>query len=157
MTDVLIVDDDESLRAVMREILEDEGYAIQTAADGRTALTVLAASPIPLVVVLDMRLPGLDGLGLLARISEAAPTPAHQHAFILCTAGRTDFAKDVQALLERTRTTLLPKPFDLDELLFHVESAARRLAKGSEKCNNQTISLVSTSNCLHSKKMRRNV
>ena len=58
---VLIVEDDEATRASLRDALEDEGYQVMTAADGRAALDQLAREPRPEVVILDLGLPVVDG------------------------------------------------------------------------------------------------
>src|SRR5437773_8234404 len=60
MPRVLVVDDDPDLRAVLREALQDEGYAVDEAADGVEALAALDAA-CPDAIVLDLALPGMDG------------------------------------------------------------------------------------------------
>jgi CheY-like chemotaxis protein len=62
---VLVVDDDFDLRQTLREILEDEGYVVDTAANGREALDLLHRSNPPRVVVLDLMMPVMDGWQLL--------------------------------------------------------------------------------------------
>src|SRR5581483_10686135 len=61
---LLVVDDDRGSREVLREILEWDGYEVATARDGLEAIAKLAG-PAPALVLLDTRLPRLDGLGLL--------------------------------------------------------------------------------------------
>ena len=58
--DILVVDDDAALRAIIREVLADEGYQVETARDGQEALDLIAASR-PALVLLDLEMPVVDG------------------------------------------------------------------------------------------------
>ena len=76
MPKVLVVDDDPSVRALVADVLELEGYLVETADDGPSALLAVAAER-PDCVVLDVMMPGLDGHEVLARrcgTRRAAPT-----------------------------------------------------------------------------------
>jgi CheY-like chemotaxis protein len=64
---ILIVDDEEDVRASLADLFADEGYLVETAADGDEALRLLTADP-PAIVILDLVLPGLDGRTLYDRI-----------------------------------------------------------------------------------------
>lgn len=70
MGQVLIVDDDPTLRDLLREMLEEEGYRVLQAAEGSIALDILRSSPHRLVVLLDYLMPGMGGKGLLGRFRE---------------------------------------------------------------------------------------
>lgn len=73
---LLLVDDEEGIRRVLSVFLADFGYAVVTAADGLEALDLLAAcapEDLPAVVLTDVRMPGLDGLGLLKAVKERWP------------------------------------------------------------------------------------
>jgi two-component system response regulator FlrC len=72
---VLIVDDDPALRRLARDVLADEGYELRDAADGDAALALLRAQPTD-VVVSDLRMPGLDGMALLAAARRLPDPPA---------------------------------------------------------------------------------
>ncbi|MBI5490478.1 MAG: sigma-54-dependent Fis family transcriptional regulator [Deltaproteobacteria bacterium] len=72
---VLIVDDDDALRRLARDILAGEAYDLREAADGSAALALLRAQPVD-VVVSDLRMPGLDGLELLAAARSLPEPPA---------------------------------------------------------------------------------
>jgi CheY-like chemotaxis protein len=133
LADILIVDDDANVRSVMREILVDEGHQVTEAPNGRAALEALSNSSTPVVVVLDMRLPDMEGLTVLARIRESGPEAARRHAFILCTAGRLDLIEKALQQLGEMQVSLLAKPFDIDELVKVVESAAQRIATSEEE------------------------
>ncbi|HHM06200.1 MAG TPA: diguanylate cyclase [Gammaproteobacteria bacterium] len=64
---ILVVDDEESLREVLSEVLTDDGYPVTTAATAEEALAAFGADPYP-VVISDIRMPGMDGITLLERI-----------------------------------------------------------------------------------------
>jgi CheY-like chemotaxis protein len=128
MGTVLIVDDDPTLRDLLREVLEEEGYRVLEASEGTAALELLRRSPQRLVVLLDYLLPGMGGKGLLAVVSRDA-TLATRHAYVLLTA-RTRISRPV---LETAHTLSMPvvrKPFDLEVLLVTVAAAQKRIETG---------------------------
>jgi CheY-like chemotaxis protein len=120
---VLIVDDDRSIRHTLRAVLEDEGYAVLEAGDGAEGLALVRASLHRLVVLLDLRMPGLDGAGVLDAVAADARL-ARRHAFILVTANLDAITRACSALLHRLDVPIVPKPFDLDPLLDLVDRAA---------------------------------
>ncbi|WIG60409.1 MAG: hypothetical protein OJF49_003157 [Ktedonobacterales bacterium] len=123
MIRILIVDDDDSIRQVVRLILEDAGYIIYgEAEDGRKALTKLRASQHPLVVVTDDIMPTMSGLKML-EIVAADPVLSTRHTYIMATPGSI---KDAPVLRE-LHVPCLPMPFDMDDLLAVVKQAATRL------------------------------
>lgn len=67
---ILIVEDDDEIRDLLAEMLGDEGYAVLTASDGQQALDVLAAPPVPNLIVLDLMMPNMDGWTLRSRLLE---------------------------------------------------------------------------------------
>lgn len=115
---ILVVDDNEELSQAVCAFLRDEGFAATSAADGQEAVrTAVAADPD--VIVLDVRLPDIDGIEVMSRLQRRGvdspvilesclPPPRHKAA------------------------AFLPKPFDLDRLLALVRQllAARRLEHG---------------------------
>jgi CheY-like chemotaxis protein len=125
-TPVLVVDDDEGVRESLRWILEDEGYTVYEAPNGSPALERLRDHPSGMVVLLDLNMPGVDGMDVMRAVEEQEQLAA-RHAYIVMTAsGRTlplAFAKQ----LTRLRTPVLTKPFDLENLLDTVATAARKV------------------------------
>jgi CheY-like chemotaxis protein len=116
---ILLIEDNREARAVIEELLREEGYEVDVAGDGQEALDRLAAAP-PELVVTDLHMPRLGGAELLARLRNVVPeTP-----ILLMTAERIPEA-------ERQRSGLwteghLSKPIEIDPLLTEV---ARLLAR----------------------------
>jgi two-component system response regulator (stage 0 sporulation protein F) len=124
---ILVVDDDDMQREVLTTIFVDEGYQVWQAADGIAALEFLAVSELPLVVLLDWRMPRADGLQLLATLSMDAPLAA-RHAYLLLTAQYDMLGNRLDQFAGRLRLSAMRKPFELDELLARVTILATQLA-----------------------------
>jgi len=71
---VLVVDDDEGVRYTLRGVLEDAGLSVLEASSGREALGLLESQTVHLVLT-DLRMPGMDGLEVLARVRETPGAP----------------------------------------------------------------------------------
>ncbi|HEX8032391.1 MAG TPA: response regulator [Ktedonobacterales bacterium] len=123
---ILIVDDDRSIRATLRAVLEDEEYNVLEAENGNTALALLQATYGPVVVLLDLRMPGLDGTGVLEAVAADARLATH-NAYILITANSHSIPADTSRLLEQLDVPVVPKPFDLDILLETVTEAVVKI------------------------------
>lgn len=126
---VCVIEDDEGIRQVLRTLLEEEGYQVIEATNGVEGLAMLRAHPKPLVVLLDHKLPALDGCDLLEIVASDAELRAH-HAFIFVTASPQRAKQDCGGTLDELDAPLLPKPFDIDHVLNAVAEAAQRLAEG---------------------------
>jgi CheY-like chemotaxis protein len=125
--EVLIVEDDDAIRAVLAALLEDAGYTVFMAPDGRPALERLRTHPEGLVVLLDLNMPGMDGYALLQAVA-AEPHLATQHVYILMSATANMLPPQVAQLTKQLQMTALHKPFHLEEALAVVEKAVNRLA-----------------------------
>jgi PAS domain S-box-containing protein len=114
---VLLIDDDELIQSSTQAILECLGHtAFTTAQSGEEALALLEAGFEPDLVILDMNMPGLGGIGTLPRIRRLRPAVP-----VLLSTGRTDQAALTLASAH-SGVTLLAKPFGLRELQKHLES-----------------------------------
>ncbi len=82
---VLVVDDDRAIRETLRLALEDEGYAVLEAANGLVALELLRSHVVPMVVLLDLRMPRLDGIEVLREVVGSAELSG-RNAYALVTA-----------------------------------------------------------------------
>jgi CheY-like chemotaxis protein len=122
----LVADDDRPIRDVLRLALEDEGYEVLEAGDGAATLEVLRASAQPLIVLLDLRMPGMDGAAVLRAVAKDARLARH-HAFVLMTANGQVRPQSLVRLLSLLGVPVLCKPFELDDLLDTVEHVAQRL------------------------------
>jgi DNA-binding response OmpR family regulator len=115
---ILIVEDDTDLRQIVQWILEDEGFVVETAGDGKEALD-RAMTKKPSLVLLDMALPIIDGYGVAAGLHQVYGDAI---AIIVMTAGghAAEKARDIGALGH------VSKPFDLDTLINTVRAALER-------------------------------
>ena len=117
---VLVADDDRQILGALRIILSARGYDVTTARDGKEALD-RAASDHPDLILLDLGMPGLDGLSVIQAIRGWSTVP------ILVVSGRTDSAEIVEAL-DLGADDYVTKPFATDELLARIRALARRPA-----------------------------
>ena len=130
MAHVLIVDDDEDIRVSTRAVLEDiGGHTVFEAPDGLTALNILRTSEQSLVVLLDLLMPSLDGIGVLEAVA-ADEALARRHAYVLITVSRRATAKEFPESLALA-VPVVPKPYDLEVLLETVAEAHSRIGGGS--------------------------
>lgn len=120
---ILVADDDVAIRRTLRAALEDEAYTVQEAAEGGAALAALRASAQPLVTLLDLRMPGVDGEAVL-RTAAADAALAGPHRFIVVTANKDSISPALAALMARMGVPVVAKPFELDELLELVAEVA---------------------------------
>ncbi len=114
---VLVVDDDAVLRRVVRAVLEADGFRVLEAHDGRQGLE-LAASERPRVVILDVMMPGLDGVEVCRRLD-------HKETKVLMLTALGDVTTEV-ASLEAGARGYLTKPFSSMDLLDRVEELLRQ-------------------------------
>lgn len=109
MRRILVVDDELNMRLVLKAMLEKENYEVATAFNGLKALDILATSEVA-VVVTDLKMPGLDGMGLLEKVvSDYPSTPV----IIITAHGTIDTAVDA---LKKGAFDYITKPFEQDDL-----------------------------------------
>ncbi|HEY7983012.1 MAG TPA: response regulator [Ktedonobacterales bacterium] len=126
MTQVLVVDDSDTLRQMIRTMLEPEGYAVAEANDGVEALAALRASAEPRVVLLDYYMPNLDGGDVLKAVlaDDAAPMKCE---YIVISSSVGTFPDDFIDLVRHLSVRILTKPFSKTVLVSAVAQAAARL------------------------------
>jgi two-component system nitrogen regulation response regulator NtrX len=122
---VLVVDDDPGIRDALRMILEYEGYQVTTAADGKSALTSLDSERVD-AVLLDIKMPGMDGLETLDRIAEREAAPP-----VLMISGHGDIATAVEAT-RRGAVDFLEKPPERERILVSLRNALSRNSLAAE-------------------------
>jgi two-component system, NtrC family, sensor kinase len=121
MPKILIVDDEESIRNMMRMTLELDGYQVLTAENGPVALD-LFRSESPEVTLLDVRLPGMDGIEVLTRLKAINPD-----CEVVIITGHGDLDMAVEAL-RREAANFLTKPVSEEILSFALKRSLERIA-----------------------------
>src|SRR5207344_169726 len=117
---ILVVDDERAVRESLRRALELEGYEIELAGDGNEALYRLEANDEPDAMILDVLMPGIDGLEVCRRLrGTGSKLP------VLMLTARTE-VEDRVAGLDAGADDYVTKPFALEELLARVRALLRR-------------------------------
>jgi CheY-like chemotaxis protein len=106
---VLIVDDDRAIREALAELLQDEGYAVRSAANGREGLDVCASLPLPNLILLDLSMPVMDGFEFANRKQNDPAIAAIPVCVMTAAAPSSPAPAGVSAILR--------KPLDLDDLI----------------------------------------
>lgn len=119
---LLIVEDSERLRRSLSAGLRARGYAVDLAADGKDGLWKAQEQDYD-VILLDLMLPGLDGLEVLRRLRAGAGPRAQAHVLVLTARDAVD---DRVRGLRAGADDYLPKPFQFEELVARVEALTRR-------------------------------
>ena len=119
MTTVLVVDDEPGMRETLTDILEDAGYAVVVASDAETALAAFRREPVD-VVVMDVRMPGRDGVSVLQEMNGPPPNVIMMTAYAVEERWREAMASRAYAMVH--------KPFQARYLLSLVEGAVGRPA-----------------------------
>ncbi|MBE9474884.1 MAG: response regulator transcription factor [Chloroflexi bacterium] len=131
---ILIVDDDELLRRSLAFNLEQAGYEVNTAASAEDGLEVLQLTP-PDLVLLDIGLPGMDGLDALRLFKEQFELPV-----IFLTARRRELDEVVG--LELGADDYVTKPFDVDVLQARIKAVLRRVTNPALPSPEQSVLVV---------------
>lgn len=115
-TAILVVEDDLSIRRLVKMVLQREGYRVEQAADGVEAVLKLGLADFD-VIILDLMMPNLDGFAFMSTMAEADPDRLRR---VIVTS-----AASPGVIKERMRGVpfdLLPKPFDIDQLSARVRA-----------------------------------
>jgi CheY-like chemotaxis protein len=127
MAHVLVADDSPTVRHLLSPVLRNAGHIVDEAANGEEAMAILHASPRPMIVLLDVVMPKLGGIGVLYEM-EASPKLRDRDVFILMTATPDAIPpKAIVELLERFSIPLVVKPIEPSHLLLLIDHAAGRL------------------------------
>ena len=116
---VLVVDDEESVRGVLRQALTDAGHHVLAAENGQQALDVLSRSDIE-VMLLDIRMPGLSGRDVLSEVQVRSPATC-----VIMVTAVADVSTAVDAM-KQGAYDYVAKPFDLDDVIMAVQRAFER-------------------------------
>jgi len=130
---VLVVDDEEAIAEAVRARIESEGYRVVVAADGAQALDSAEREP-PDLVVLDLMLPGMDGLEVCKRLQRDRWVP------VLMLTARTEEADKVAGFAVGA-DDYLTKPFSLRELAVRVRAILRRSERVAQVTSGETLRL----------------
>ena len=115
---ILVVEDDDSIREIVRRVLESEGYSIHVACNGVEGLEQFNLT-LPDLVMLDVKMPLMDGWETLGRLRQISDCPV----IMLTVFGSTE---DIIRGLERGADDYLVKPFGVRELIARVNTVLRR-------------------------------
>ncbi len=117
--DVLIVDDDENICRLLELYLIRDGFNVQVCNDGESALNVINGRPFD-VVVLDIMLPGIDGLTVLSELRKSSDVP------VIMLSARGELSDRVSGL-DKGADDYLTKPFEPQELIARLHAVLRRI------------------------------
>lgn len=125
MACVLVIEDDADIRAALRLLLEDAGYTVGEAVDALHGRDALFSSTSPLVVLVDHKLPVMEGCDLLEVVRQ--DQDLQRHAYILMTAASpVEVQRECEDVLHIC-CAVVHKPFDIDAVLSAVEEAEHTL------------------------------
>jgi DNA-binding NtrC family response regulator len=129
---ILVVDDEANARNALAELLREEGYTVETAADGFKALGKLEAFEVD-VILTDLKMPGMDGIELMQKVRASDPDAA---VVVMTAFGAVDTAV---AAMRQGAQDYLTKPINMDELLIVLERAleARVLRRETKELRHQ--------------------
>jgi len=134
---VLCIEDEADLRADIAEELEDAGYQVQQAGDGRSGMREILRFK-PDLVVSDITMPGLDGFGLLKELREKHPEFAEMpFIFLSALADRKDEIQGVKLGAD----DYLTKPIDFEIMLTRIEASLRQVMRVDLKKQQEHIKL----------------
>ena len=129
-THILVVDDEQDTLQLLRQTLELEGFAVTVATDGNSALALLAERE-PDLVLLDIRMPGLNGYQVVERIRESSSVPV-----LMLTAVRGETV--VEHSLGLGADDYIRKPFRTRVLVAHIRAKLRRARGELRRTNDPT-------------------
>lgn len=130
MISVLVTDDSQTIRVLLRSWLSEAGYTVEEAADGQQALDKLQATDEQMIVLLDYQMPVMDGFEVMRRASAAGLLPP-RYSYVMISAAVDEFPAEFLTLLRQLSIQIMPKPFDRDTILGVTRFLAARMERGS--------------------------
>ena len=131
MTKILVIDDEPSIINLVSAYLKPEGYEVYTAADGNAGLKAARAFK-PDLIILDLMLPGIDGIELLTRLRRESDV------YVIMLTARTDETDKIVGLSVGA-DDYVTKPFSPRELTARVKAALRRIKTGSASSEERSV------------------
>ena len=127
MASILIIDDEDPVREMLRRLLERVGHTVYEATDGKTALRMFTGNPTDLVIS-DIYMPEMDGIEFLFRVREAFP-----EARVIALSGGSFIGKEevLRDAAQLGAVGILKKPFSVEECLEVVQSALKADDEGA--------------------------
>src|SRR6185437_4257585 len=124
---ILVVEDERRMAQLLEKTLQEEGHQVILACDGRQAFEIARCTPFD-VIVLDLMLPGMDGMAVARRLRESR----NQTPILMLTA--RDAPADIVRGLDSGADDYLTKPFSIDVLLARIRAVSRRGAVARPVC-----------------------
>jgi len=134
---ILIIDDDESIRKILSAILEDEGYSVETAENGKEALDKSDAKVYNLALI-DVRLPDIEGVTLLGKFKETVPRMRK----IIIT-GFPTVQNAIEAVNNKADAYML-KPFEIGKILETIKEQLKKQQEEKEYSQNKITEFIET-------------
>ncbi|MDH7477109.1 MAG: response regulator [Candidatus Bathyarchaeota archaeon] len=134
---IIIVDDDENIRKVLRTILEEEGYWVDSAETAKTAIEKTKKNFYNLALI-DIRLPDMEGIELLTRMKET--TPKMRKVIIT---GYPTLQNAIEAV-NRGADAYIVKPFDMDKVLATIREQLRKQEKEKRYSQEKVAEFIET-------------
>lgn len=134
---ILLVEDEPSISGFVRRGLIFEGFDVEIVADGRQAIDIIRDTP-PDLLILDLMLPGIDGIEVTRRVRNAEQADPGNRLPILILTARDTVADRVTGL-DAGADDYLVKPFDFDELVARVRALLRRTRQPSAAAPNEVL------------------
>lgn len=136
-TRILVIDDDESIRKVLATILEEKGFIVDTAKDGKEAIKKSNEKFYNLALI-DIRLPDIKGVELLTKIRKSVPETRK----IIIT-GYPSLQNAVEAL-NKGADAYITKPFDMDKVLKTIEEQLKKQEEEKKYCQEKVTEFIET-------------
>ena len=134
---ILVIDDDESIRKILKAILEDEGYSVETAETGRQAIDKCNVKFYNLALI-DVRLPDIQGVALLTKLKETVPRMRK----IIITGFPT--IQNAMEAVNNNADAYMLKPFEIGKILETIKEQLKKQREEKEYNQNRVTEFIET-------------